>query len=107
MSVDCTDVAIQEIWPYVVNINNDWWSEKLDGPGLRYEVALVIKTGHIAWINGPFPCGLFNDMKIFSKCGLKDELDENERVEADDGYKSYDPIFTKTRTGFSTKYKEK
>ena len=67
----------------------------------------MIKNGHIAWVNGPYACGMYNDMKIFFECGLREELEENERVEADDGYRAYDPEFTKTRTGFSSKYREK
>jgi hypothetical protein len=53
--------------------------------GLRYEVALCILTGDIVWINGPFPCGLFNDISIFRN-SLLSNLSANERVEADDGY---------------------
>ena len=55
-------------------------------------------AGDIVWINGPFPCGLFNDLKIFLECGLKDHLDEGERVEADDGYSGADPDYAKARS---------
>ena len=50
-------------------------------------------------MNGPFPCGLFPDLKFFMECGIKDNLDNGERVEADDGYAGADPEFTKTRSG--------
>ena len=64
--------------------------------GLRYEVALSILTGSICWItNGPFPCGVANDWQIF-KNGLLLQLDEGERVEADDGYAPGNPEFIKT-----------
>jgi len=52
---------------------------------LRYELAVDIKTGYLVWINGPFPAGAFPDVSIFRSC-LAHELDEDERVEADDGY---------------------
>ena len=52
---------------------------------LRYELAVDIKTGYLVWINGPFPAGAFPDVTIFRSC-LAEELDEDESVEADDGY---------------------
>ena len=52
---------------------------------MRYELAVDIKTGYLVWINGPFPAGAFPDVSIFRSC-LAHELDEVERVEADDGY---------------------
>ena len=51
------------------------------------------------WINGPFPCGQYSDWMIFRDFGLRANLDENERVEADDGYAAGDPEFVKTRSG--------
>ena len=75
-------------------VNKKWYSHKYKGPGVRYEVALVIKTGLIAWVNGPFPCGAFSDLKIF-KLGLMLELGENERVEAGGGFKALDPTYCK------------
>jgi hypothetical protein len=62
--------------------------------GLRYEVALCILTGDIVWINGPFPCGLFNDITIF-RHSLLSNLATNERVEADDGYIGEAPQYVK------------
>ena len=43
---------------------------------------------------GPFPCGDWPDISIF-RFGLKEMLDENERVEADDGYLGEDPLHAK------------
>ena len=48
-------------------------------------MCLCIKTGDIVWLNGPYPCGRFNDITIFRNA-LLSELSPNERVEADDGY---------------------
>ena len=72
-----------------------WFSHKFKGPGLRYEVALSIRTGLIVWLNGPFPCGSFPDIKIF-KNGLQGMLGQFERVEADAGYVGCDPLYAKT-----------
>ncbi len=70
------------------------------GPGVRYEVACCIKTGHIVWINGPFPCGAFPDIKIF-RLVLKDLLLPNEKVEADNGYRG-EPFCIRTPTVYET-----
>ena len=37
------------------------------------------------WINGPFPCGDYNDITIF-RSAIMHELEEHERIECDDGY---------------------
>ncbi|EFX80106.1 hypothetical protein DAPPUDRAFT_103770 [Daphnia pulex] len=41
-----------------------WWSLKFKGPGLRYEVALRIRSGHIMWVNGGLPCGKWPDLRL-------------------------------------------
>jgi len=95
VSVDCTDVEIEEpkmFW-------KGWYSHKHNGPGLRYEVAVSLKRGHLVWLNGPYPCGQWSDVKIFRHC-LKSFLDPNERVEADDGYIGEEPVTCKTPGGF-------
>lgn len=77
VSVDGTDFRIYEqepFWP-------GWFSHKFNGPGVRYELAVAIRTGDIVWINGPFPCGEWSDLRIF-RSSLIDYLDDNERVEA-------------------------
>ena len=82
LSVDGTDFLINEPIPF----SKDWFSHKFKGAGLRYEVAIAIQSGDLAWINGPFPCGLNSDLTIF-RLGLKQQLLPGERVEADDGYR--------------------
>lgn len=81
-TVDGTDCPINEPKPF----NRRWYSHKFHGPGLRYEIAVCIQTGWIVWVNGPFRCGEFSDIKIFREA-LKDMLLPGEKVEADDGYK--------------------
>ena len=63
-------------------------SQKLKGKSaLRYEIAVTILTGEIAWINGPFQAGEYSDLRIFREGGLQHAIDLGERVEADDGYR--------------------
>ena len=42
--------------------------------------------GDIVWLNGPYPCGEFNDIKIF-KDKLQKKLRNHEKVEADGIYR--------------------
>ena len=63
--------------------------------GVRYKLGVCIITGDIVWINGPYPCGLFNDLQIF-RLSLKSFLEPNERAEADDGYAGESPLKTVT-----------
>ena len=81
MTVDGVDCHITEKTPF----DKKWFSHKFNGPGLRYEVGVCIRTGDIVWINGPFKCGEKNDMQIFVSRLMK-KLDTNEKVEADMGY---------------------
>jgi hypothetical protein len=55
--LDGTDFRIQEPSPF----DRKWFSHKFHGPGLRYEVALSIKTGNIVWVNGGVPCGEYRN----------------------------------------------
>ena len=72
--------------------------KKIGRAGLRYEIGVSIIQGDVVWCNGPFPAGLWTDWKIFKEGGLLSNLDENERVEADDGYAAGDPQWCKTRS---------
>lgn len=80
MSVDGTDCPVFEPWPF----DPKWYSQKFNGPGIKYEVAVCIKSGDIVWINGPFECSK-NDGTIFCE-GLALLLAEDEGVECDSGY---------------------
>ena len=46
------------------NFDPKWYSHKFKGPGLRYEVGLCIRTGHIVWAYGGLPCGEWPDLKL-------------------------------------------
>ena len=89
---DCVDFETREPYPFVKETSKIWYSHKFKGPGLRYEIALCIKTGDIVWFNGPFPCGV-PDLKIF-RLGLRLELAPGEKVVADRGYRGDSKICT-------------
>ena len=80
LSVDGTD--------FVINRQpggKTFYCHKTKTSGLRYEIGISIIFGDICWINGPFPCGDFPDIKIF-RSAIISKLEYGERVEADDGY---------------------
>lgn len=82
MSVDCTDCSILEPYPF----DRKWFSHKFKSAALRYEIGVVIETGDISWVNGPFPAGENPDISIFRK-DLKLHLMNKETVVADKGYR--------------------
>ena len=88
MCIDGTDVPILEPG----NRNSIWWSHKLNGPGVRYEVGTCIKTGDIVWFRGPFPCNM-SDREIFDLF-LSERLLPGEGFEADNSYSRRSQIFT-------------
>ncbi len=88
--MDGTDFRI----PLVHGLVKPFWSYKFKACGLRYEVGICILTGHICWINGPYPPGEWNDNMIFQNL-LVQLLGQNERVEADDGYAASAPHHVK------------
>lgn len=96
ISLDCTDCPIMEPYPW----DTKWYSQKFNGPGLKYEVAVCIKTGYIVWINGPFPASV-NDATVFIG-GLADLLAVDEGAEVDGVYKGHHklkaPTVAKSRT---------
>jgi DDE superfamily endonuclease len=91
VSVDGTDFRIKEPHPF----SRANYSYKFNGPGIRYEVAVCIRTGDIVWVNGLFQPGLWPDIKIF-RLDLAQQLLPGERVEADKGYLGEYPGRVKT-----------
>ena len=88
ISVDGTDFRIQEPQPF----NKRWFTKKFKGPGVRYEVGICIQTGFIVWINGPFPCGEWPDLKI-ALSSLVHMFEGDECAIADNGYRGYPQYF--------------
>ena len=82
MSVDGTDCQINQPTQFW----RGWYSHKFKKAGLRYEVAVALRRSEIVWINGPFPCGRYPDITIYRN-GLKNHLQNGERVMADKGYR--------------------
>jgi len=80
VSVDGTDFRVET----PSGLGRKFYSHKFKKSGLRYEVAISIQAGDIVWINGPFPCGEWPDIKIFRKDLLK-MIPFGEAVEADNG----------------------
>ena len=85
--MDCTDCRIYEVQVPFCTV---WYSSKFRGPGIRYEIAICILTGDIVWINGPFPCGITDN--IIYKSDLGKRLRPGEFVEADSGYEGNDNV---------------
>ena len=48
-------------------------------------MAVSLEHPQIVWVNGPWPCGAFSDVRVF-RSGLKSTLDVDEFVVADGGY---------------------
>ena len=84
MSIVGTDFRIPQTGAAIRG--NAFASHKYAGKSaLRYEVGVSILGGDLVWIQGPYPAGTFNDIKIFNKV-LGHFLEPGERVEADNGY---------------------
>ena len=67
------------------DFNPKWYSHKFNGPGLRYEIGLCIRTGDIVWVHGGFPCGEWPDLRL-ARNAFIDRLEPQEMVVADGGY---------------------
>ena len=94
MTVDGVDCHLQEPYPF----SREWCSHKFHSSGLRYEISLSIFTGTIVWINGPYPCGSYPDVKIF-RDELKGNLIDSENVLADKGYKDHKCVLWDSKLG--------
>jgi len=82
--VDGTDFRVQEPTP----LDPSFYSHKFKAAGLRYEVATAISTGWICWVNGPFKCGDWPDIKIAREPGgIQENMGETECYIADAGYR--------------------
>ena len=84
MTIDGTDFQIPQ--QGTATKGNAFASHKYAGKSaLRYEIGVSILSGELVWINGPYPAGLWTDIKIFNRV-LRHFLEPGERVEADEGY---------------------
>lgn len=101
MSVDGTDMPIRETMPF----NGKWYSHKLNGPAVRYEVGVSSASGEIIWLNGPFLAGTNPDNKIFRET-LKGELLPNEMVICENGYADSQELTKEDAAGHTHYHRE-
>ncbi len=85
VSIDGVDFKIFEPEPF----NPGYYSHKFRAAGLRYEIALCIRTGHIVWAHGGYPCGLYTDLVLAREAFILN-LKKDEKAMADKVYK--DPL---------------
>ena len=77
--------------------DSKWWSHKLNGPGVSFEVVTDPVDGHIRWVNGPHPAsthdltflrgGKKGKEKEWKKSSLYFKLPEGLRLVGDSAYK--------------------
>lgn len=80
-SVDGTDCPIQKPSPF----SSSFYSHKLNGAGLRYEMCVSNSSSRIFAVSGPYKAGDFPDLAIFKRT-IKPQMEKNELVVADSGY---------------------
>ena len=80
--MDATDCPIKEPSPF----DRKWYSHKLNGPGLKYEIGLNIRNGNIIWVNGGLFCGQYSDFKL-ARDEYTSSVSYGELTIADDTYK--------------------
>ncbi len=95
ITLDGTDCPIQEPIPF----NPKWFSHKFKSAGVRYEVGLCIQTGWIVWVNGPFPCGRYPDLRI-AREKIMSKISPGEKILADGGYRD-GQVIMETPTGLN------
>lgn len=74
--------------------DKSFYANKFKKSGMRYEVAVSIRSEHIVNIEGPYKPGMYNDLQIF-RFGLRGMLEAGERVEGDLGYEADAPEYVK------------
>jgi hypothetical protein len=87
MTIDGTDFRIQQ--KGAARKGNLFGSHKYAGKSaLRYELGVDILAGNLVWVEGPYPAGAWNDIKIVNNV-LSRCLEPGERIEANNGYVGY------------------
>lgn len=82
VSLDATDCPIHEQSPF----DRKWYSHKINGPGLRYEIGLNIRQKEMVWTYGGRPCGECPDL-VLAREVYTSMVDEGEKTIADRGYR--------------------
>lgn len=73
--------------------DKSYYSYTFRFPGLRYLIALGIRNSDIVYVAGP----------IFRMCGIMDEMKQQDKVEADDGYIAESPAVCVCPGGIDTR----
>ena len=84
--------------------NPKWYSHNFHGPGLRYEIGICIRTGHVVWAYGGLPCGEWPDLRL-ARSHFILKLQAGEKAIADRGYN--DQNFLISQTALMTRRKNK
>ena len=79
ITIDGTDMNCE------MRFDKRFYSLKFNKGGVRYEVGVCIRTGHIVWLNGPFRCGQPDITN--ARQAVVDALEDGEKAEADLGYR--------------------
>ena len=75
--------------------NPKWYSHKFHGPGLRYEIGICIRTGHVVWAYGGLPCGEWPDLRL-ARSRFILNLQAGEKAIADRGYNDQNFLISQT-----------
>ena len=82
VSLDGVDFPINESYPFDKNL----YSHKLNGPGIRYDVAICIRTGNIVYWSGGDKAGKYDDLSL-ARRGICRLINPGEKILADKGYR--------------------
>jgi hypothetical protein len=100
-SIDGVDFRVKE--KKLLNGMPDpkYYSFKFKGPGLRYLVAMSIRSSDIVFVSGPYLPGVHNDLQVLCQSGLLEMLERREELEADDGYIAEHPAYIHCPGGYA------
>jgi hypothetical protein len=71
--------------------SKDWWSQKINGPGVTYELGILVYHNQLVWISGPHKPRGGRDLENFrAPNGLKSKIPQGKKAIADAIYK--DPV---------------
>lgn len=62
-----------------------YFSSRINGPAMRYEIGLSLRTGQIVWVNGGYPCGEVDDLTLAKKAYVQ-AVQEGEKTMAGNAY---------------------
>lgn len=75
-------------------LDKAYFSHKHGGPGITYELGILLCHQQLIWMNGGFKAGN-NDVQIFSQGGLKEKLEASgKRMIGDRGYQGHQAVIS-------------